>query len=1123
MEKKFLRSHLALKEFKSKYLLRIMRLSLFLPLLMLMHLSAVASHSQTTVHFNKNELTINELIREIESQTDYLFIYSMNEIDVNQKIKINTAEKNVDRLLSHAFTNTDVVFLFSNNYISLRKKEAADILASKTNQQDKNSVKGKVVDSQNIGLIGVAIKVKESDANAITDVDGRYVIKATPGQTLVFSYIGFKSVERIVPVSRTLDLVMEEDIQDLDEIVVVGYGKQKKLSVSGSLAQIAADDVIKISTPNMANAIAGKMPGIITRQSSGEPGYDAAQVYIRGLATFTNSQPLILIDGVERDMNQINAQEIESFTVLKDASATAVYGARGANGVILITTKRGKLGKPTVILRSEVAVLTALRLPNYINGPEYAQLMNEALTNSGQLPRWSEDEIRMYSDGSSPYLYPNVNWTDAVLKKNTMQTINNLSVTGGSDIIKYYMNVGYTLQEGLYKEDPANKYNTNAKISRYNFRSNMDVNLAKNFVLQLGLGGIIQTGNYPGFSSGDIFHTLRMISPIAYPIHNPDGSLGGAQSYVGWNPYGRVTQSGYSTQDRVTLQGSFAVNWGLDFVTKGLSARALFSYDRYSREDNSRPKEFGVKRYLGKDPDTGEDIYSPWFREEQPLGYSRSNEANRAMYLEAQLNYSRTFGEKHDVSAMLLFNQREYVDLTAGTSKLNIPYRRRGYAGRATYAYGGRYLAEFNFGYNGSENFPKGKRFGFFPSGSVGWIVSEESFFKSEVISKLKLRASYGLVGNDQIGQRFLFLSTINTDGQSYMFGDQQKVYTGMDENQIGNQDVTWEEARKANIGFDLGLFKDKISLQMDVFQEKREGILIQRQIIPQATGIYPWSVPYGNLGIMENKGVDALLEIRDSFKSGFFYSFQGNFTFARNKVIENDEPTLPYPYLSSKGVRYGQYKALIADGFFKDQDDIDNSPYQTFGSVRPGDVKYKDVNGDGIINSYDQMPVGYARTPEISFGFGGTVGYKNWDVSVFFTGAANTTINIGGFGMWPFYDGLGSNNVLKEYFDNRWTPENPNAKYPAVDVGNNPNNFLTSTLWMKNGNYLRLRNAEIGYTLPPKLLGKYNFGKIRLFVNGMNLYTWDNIGFMDPESNDGVGGYPLQRTINFGLQIDFH
>ncbi|HJA96781.1 MAG TPA: TonB-dependent receptor [Candidatus Alistipes faecavium] len=982
--------------------------------------------------------------------------------------------------------------------------------------------KGIVTDPSGVPLPGVSVLVKNSYQGTTTNIDGAFSLYVPrKGATLQFSFIGYTTVEISESIGSNMVVQLAEDAKQVEEVVVVGYGVQKKMTVTGAVSTAKIKEISKVATPSLSNAIAGQMPGIISRQASGEPGYDAAQIYIRGIATWGNQNPLILVDGIERDLNQINAQEIDSFTILKDASATAVYGARGANGVILITTKRGKVGAPKITFRSETALLTALRRAEYIDGYSYASLMNEARIFNGEDPRWTDEELQKYKDGSDPYLYPNVDWMDEVLKKHTMQTINNLSVSGGTDIIQYYMNVGFTYQNGLYREDPNNKFNTNSSMKRYNFRNNVDVKLSKSLTMQLGLGAIVQNGHYPGFSTSEIFNSINLISPISYPKLNPDGTPGGSQTYVGHNPWGRSTQSGYSTQDHVTVQANLGINWDLSFLLKGLSVRGLFSYDRYAATYNNRPKEFVVKRYLGKDPETGDDLYSPIYREEQPLGYSQSTTTNRAQYSEAQINYARTFGQ-HQVTAMVLVNQREYVDLSAADSRANIPYRRMGLAGRVTYNFGERYLVEGNFGYNGSENFKRGKQFGFFPSVSLGWVVSNEPFFKVNAINRLKLRVSHGLVGNDVLGIRFGFLSTINTQGQSYYFGDTQQLYAGMEENAIGNPNLTWEKSRKTDIGLDLGLFQDRVVLQLDFFKEKRSDILIQRGTIPSATGIYPWSIPYGNLGRADNKGLDAMLEIRNTTPGGFFYSLRGNFTFARNKIIENDEPKPAYPYLSNKGLSIGQYVGFVAEGFFKDQEEIDASPLQTFGTPRPGDVRYKDINGDGQIDSYDQVPIGYARLPEISFGFGGTIAYKGFDCSVFFSGAANTSINLAGYGMWAFYDGLGSNNVLKEYYDNRWTPGRTDAKYPAIDVGNNPNNFVTSTVWMKNGNYLRLRNAEIGYTFPDAVINKLHISGLRLFVNGTNLLTFDYIKIIDPESNDGTGAYPLQRSVNIGVQIDF-
>lgn len=983
--------------------------------------------------------------------------------------------------------------------------------------------KGIVTDEGNVPLPGVTVFVKGTSVGTTTDLDGRFSLYLPESaKEVTFSYMGYQ--EQRVPVTdgKVMHVVLKEDSETLAEAVHVGYGVQKKVSVTGAVTTANLTDVVKVSTPSMSNALAGQLPGIITRQSTGEPGYDAAQVFIRGMATWGDTNPLILVDGIERDMNQINSQEVESITILKDASATAVYGARGANGVILITTKKGKTGKPDITFRTESSMLTALRRPEYINGYEYASLMNEALAFAGEGPRWGPDELQKFKDGSDPYLYPSVNWMEELVKKNTFQTINNLSVSGGNDVITYYLNVGYTLQNGLWNTDPANKYNTNASINRYNFRNNVDVKLAKSLTMSLGLGAIIRNGNYPGWGSDALFSAINTISPIAYPKVNPDGSMGGEQTFVGWNPWGRSTQSGYRTEDHSTLQANLSLNWDLSFLLKGLSIRGMFAYDRTSITYNSRIKNFMVKRYLGKDEITGEDVYSAIYREEQPLAYSQSTSASRAQYSEAQINYNNTFG-KHEVTAMVLFNQRDYRALTAGDSRSNLPYRRLGLAARATYSYADRYLVEFNCGYNGSENFAPGHRFGFFPSVSLGWVISNEKWFNVPFINNLKIRGSHGIVGNDVLGIRFGYLSTVKTDGQYYFFGANHILYRGMEENAMGNTELTWEKSHKTDIGLDLGLFDNRVVLQADYFREHREDILQQRNTIPNSTGIYPWSVPYGNIGIVDNEGFDAMLEIRNTTAGGFFYSFKANVTYAHNTVIENDEPKPVYPYLSGKGQSLGQTFGYVAEGFFESEEEIAASPKQTFSAnVRPGDIKYKDINGDGVINSYDQVPIAFPRNPEFSFGFGGTIAYKGFDLSAYFTGAANTSLYLAGLGMWPFYDGMGTNNVLREYYDNRWTSPGCVAKYPAIDKGRNTNNYLVSNLWMRNGNYLRLRNAEFGYTFPQKLFEGTPVGYLRLFVNGTNLLTFDHIKIIDPESNDGTGRYPLQRGINIGLEINF-
>lgn len=985
-------------------------------------------------------------------------------------------------------------------------------------------VTGIVKDEAGITLPGVNVVVKGTIIGTITDANGQFTLEAPGDGVLLFTYVGFGNLELPVNGKENLEIIMKEGDTQLEEVVVVGYGTQKKVSVVGSISNIAPKAIKQTATTSLPNALSGRMPGIITRQTSGEPGFDAASIYIRGIATWGEKAPLVLVDGIERSISSVNPDEVESLSVLKDASATAVYGVKGANGVILINTKRGKQGKPQVSFRTESAILSSLAERNYIDGYEYASLMNEGLANVGKAPRWSNEELEKFRTGSDPYLYPNVDWIDKVLNKNSYQTINNLSVTGGNEIVRYYVNLGYSMQTGIYKTDKSNPHNTNAKVSRYNYRSNVDINLTRDLVVELGVGGIIDDRNYPGAGAAGIFNGLRDTGPIAFPVTNPDGSISGLPTYIGSNPWGQSTQTGYSDEHLTTIQSTAGLTWDLSrLVTKGLSVKGHFSFDFYHANKALRYKEFGIKQYIGKNEQTGEDQYIT-HRDDKAMGYSIEQNSNRAIYMDFSVNYQRTF-DKHSVAGMLLLNRRQYDNLSAGTSIMNLPYRSQGLAMRATYDYAQRYFIEFNAGYNGSENFPKGKRMGFFPAISLGWLVSGESFWKDNLVSNLKLRFSHGEVGNDQIGgDRFLYLTKMDQNWeQVYYFGQDQIRWPGIIESKIGYNNVTWETAVKTNLGLDLGLWKDRFSLQMDFFYEKRKGILMQRQSVPTGAGFLAASVLWGNLGKAENKGFDALLEFKDRTSSGLFYSLRGNVTFARSKVLENDKADPLYSNLSEIGHPIGQPFGLVAAGFFESEEDIDNWYDQSLlgGRPIPGDVKYKDINGDNIIDSNDQCAIGYTREPELVFGFGGTIEYKGFDLSAYFTGAARTSTFFEDRTFWPFASGMGFFNVFKEIYDNRWTPETAGAaKYPVVTDGFNVQSMRRSTVWQKDASYLRLKNLEVGYTLPKKVVSKLKINNLRVFVNGTNLYTWDKINHtIDPESDNW---YPIQRAVNFGLAVDF-
>ena len=989
-------------------------------------------------------------------------------------------------------------------------------------------ITGTVIDAETKEpVIGAGVMMKASNLGTVTDLDGNYSITVTdPKGILIVSAIGYKQIEMNIANKAIHNFALEPDVESLQDAVVVGYGTQKKATITGSLTTVDTKILDQSAAPSLSNALGGVMPGVITRQSSGEPGADGATILIRGLGTWVNASPLVLVDGVERDINLINTEEIASFSILKDASATAVYGMRGANGVILINTKKGEVGRPKITFRMEATQLHGLRFPDYIQGYEFANLMNEACITGGVTLPWADEEIEKFRDGSDPYNYPNVDWTDEVLKKNAFQSMNTLSVTGGNETVRYYVSVGFTSQSGLYKEDPTYDYRTNSLSQRYNFRSNVDINLTKSFTLSLGLAEIIQDKTYPGTSASNIFYTLKRTSPISFPLRNPDGTFGGGNTSYEWvSPYIMATNSGFSKQFISTTQGTVGAKWDLsNLITEGLNVEANFSFDHYYFNSVTRHKQPLIKKYLGTDPETGEERYN-LIKEETAMGYGVSNRSNRAYYYDVRLNYNRTFN-RHNVGAMAMFNRRDYKDLTAGNSTSNLPYRRQGWSGRLTYNYAQRYLVEWNFGYNGSENFASGKRYGFFPAVSAGWVPSEENFWNVSWINHLKIRGSYGLVGNDAVGgSRFFYMSTVNKNANGYRFGDSQNLYNGMAELQMGAPNATWEVSHKTDVGLDIEFLDRKIKLSADYFYEYRDQILLKRAQIPDIMGAAWGDTPWANLGIMKNRGVDGQIEFTNTTKRGFFYSVRGNFTYAKNTVIEDDSAKAVYDYQNTRGVSSGIPLGYVALGLFQSQEEIDNSPKQELGSYTVGDIKYKDLNNDGVINAYDRTFIGNPRDPRLMFGIGFTFAYKGFDLSLNFTGASNTSILLDAESMWPFKLDYPGYNVMRQYYDHRFIPgaDNTNAKYPVVHNGTSSNNYQISTLYLHDASYLKLKTAEFGYNFPEKIVSKIKLESLRLFVNGNNLFCIDGIKIVDPESNHlGASTYPTQRGLTLGLQVGF-
>lgn len=972
------------------------------------------------------------------------------------------------------------------------------------------NVTGLIVDEADEPLPGVSILIEGTTRGTTTDLDGKFVLSAANGNKLKISYIGYMPITVQVKGTSPLRIKMEPDTEMLDEVVVVGYGQQKKASVVGAISLVSTKELKQSPTANVTNALSGKLPGLITVQTSGEPGADMANLYIRGISTFAGSQnPLILVDGVERDFKNMNVQEIESISILKDASATAVYGVRGANGVVLVTTKRGEEGKPHVSLNADFGFQSPTRMFEMVDSYEMAVLTNEYNVNNGNNPIYSQEELNAYRFGTDPYNYPNTNWADELLKKSAPQQQYNISISGGNDKARYFVMVGVLNQGGLYKFANYNPdFNTGISYQKYNFRTNADFVISSVLSTKVNLAGVMGMKHQPKQSAEDVFDRIRVSNPNRAPVKNPDGTWA-TREKQSFNPIAEVLDGGYSESKETAITATIGMKADVGKWVKGLSANIDFSFDFNNSYKQNRTRGNDFWQF-------NEDGSYTRLYDGSKLGYGDELSIYNTRYnLEPSVSYTNTFNKDHEVSGLLLYNQSEYLKKD-GNSLNRLPYRRMGVVGRVTYGYKSKYLAEFNAGYNGSENFAPGNRFGFFPAASVGWVSSGESFWNSKLISYLKLRASCGLVGNDQIGgDRYLYMSLYKDDSGAN-FGYPNKAGTsGLAELRMGNDQLTWEKATKYNVGVDTKFFQDKLSLTLDAFYEYRKDILTTLSTVPT---IYGFSSIVTNDGAVSNRGFEADLMWRGRIGNDFFYNIGGNMSYARNRIEEIPEAPQKYDYKYQKGNKIGQPYGRIALGLFQSEEEILQSANQQ-NPVKPGDIKYMDVNGDGIIDDNDQYPIGFGQVPELFFS--GTIGFswKGLDFACMFQGAANSTYNFLSGQNMPFWN---ENNTPLKVWTDRWTPENRDAIYPRMAESNN--NRHGSSFWQIDNKYLRLKNAEIGYTLPKKLTGKVGLDILRLYVNGVNLFTWDNIKVYDPENyvNGSGRAYPMMRVVNFGANITF-
>ena len=1000
-----------------------------------------------------------------------------------------------------------------------------------------NQVTGLVTDKQKEPLIGVTVTLVGTETRAITDADGMFKINvpSKSGTTLEFNYIGFASKQVKVNGARLINVMMEEETNEFTEVVVTGYSSQKKASIIGAIETIKPGELQFGSTRTLSNNLAGKLSGVIGIQRSGEPGYDDSNFWIRGISTFSGSNnPLILIDGVERDLNNVDVAEIESFSILKDASASAMYGVRGANGVIVITTKRGKIGAPQVSFHVEHSINQPTKLPEFLNAADYMSLLNGLATQDGVALPFTQQQIDRTRSGYDPDLYPDVNWVDAITKDYAYTTRGNLDINGGSDFLRYSIVTSYFKESGILEQDKSLIFDNSTNNQQYNLRTNIDMDVTKTTMLRVNIGGYLnrfkkQRCDTDG-AFGEAFRTL----PFVHPARYSDGAIPVISNRA--NPWRTVTQQGYDFITSSKIQTLFSVEQDLKMILPGLKAKGLFSFDRWNRSRRSRTaKPATVFPATGRDEE-GNLIYSQFEAGDESLGSEQGNEyGNTRVYFETDLMYSHRFG-KTDVDAMLLYNQQAYDD---GSIQ---DYRKQGIAGRLSATFDNRYVAEFNFGYNGSENFAKGKRFGFFPSFAIGWLLSEEHFMEKlkPIFHKIKFRASIGQAGDDNIGgRRFAYLGTLITDAQGYIWGTNgQRNYNrdgakGITEGEIGVDNLTWETVTKSNLGIELGLW-NMLDFNVDVFREKRENIFMERNIIPTQTGFV--KAPWANFGKVSNHGLEMTLNFHKQWNKDFFTSAYGNFTYAKNRVDEKDEPeALKGTHRSATGRSMNELWGLTAerlftyDDFNEDGSLKEGIPSQEgVGAAKlyPGDIKYVDVNGDGAITEADEGYIGGTEDPRIVYGFGGVISYKNVDFNFFFQGAGDMYRVIGGA---PYFlPGGGTTtegNAYSYKLEDRWTEDNqdPYAFWPRLTYGPNVNNYRRSTWWKKDMSFLRCKTIEVGYTFPKTWLQNFYVKSCRVFVSGNNLFCLSAFKMWDPElgTNDGLK-YPMNRSVMFGIDINF-
>ena len=1099
--------------------------------------SPVYGQAKTFTVSLKN-VTLKEVISYVEKNSQYVFFFKPEVINQSTQISVSLKNATVKQLLDKVSEQANIVYEMKERQIVLKEKKVSEQSVS----QKKRLLQGLVKDEQGNPIIGASIQLKNTGTGVITDLDGLFQIQVTDkNSVIVISYIGYVTQEISVGDRSSITVQLKEDTKSLEEVVVTAFGAtQKKETIVGSIQQVRPAE-LKVPSSSLSTSFAGRMAGVIAIQRSGQPGADGADFWIRGKSTFGDATGvLIVLDGVEissSDLNALDPEVIESFSILKDATATAMYGTRGANGVMIVTTKSGQdLLKPIINFRLETSMSQLTSVPEMVGGVDYMKLYNEALTTRGITTGLYDDtKIRATEQGLNPLVYPNVDWYNEMFNKNAFAQRFNFNIRGGKKAVTYFMSASVKHDAGNLKSLSKDyfSYNNNINVMRYDFVNNLSIKATNTTKISLGLNVSLRDWKGPSAGVDGIFSMSREASPVDFPIVYParndkeiytlwGGMSGGIYNNGYRNPVAEYVV-GYKKQFASTVNANIRLDQDLKMVTKGLKLHVLASFKNWSKTETTRKagyNQFEIDQY---NEATGEYTLSRVGNEQKTaLNTEGAATGDRRIFIQAYLDYKRKFGV-HDVNAMLLYNQDQLDNNKPDNLLSSLPRRKQGIAARLSYAYDDRYLAEVNFGYNGSENFAKNNRFGFFPSIALGYNISQEKFWEpiSNVISHFKLRGSYGLVGNDGINERYAYLEDIvlSSDKWKYTTGVNQNVnLQGPVWNRYYNPNLTWEVGKKLNVGFDMQLFH-QVNLNFDVFKEIRSKIYMQKvNTLPDFIGTGETKI-YENSGKMKNVGFDIALDYNKQITKDFFLSFKGTLTYAHNTILERDEPPFQlYPNLSSVGYSRGQHLVYVADGLFRDQADVDSHAEQTLGYIpQPGDIKYvdqPDANGncDGIINTNDRVYMGYPEDPEIVYGFGPSMKYKNWDFSFFFQGAARTSILMSGF--HPFGKNA-TRGVMKFIADDYWSESNPNpnAAYPRLTRDTNANNTVNSSYWLRNGAFLKLKNAEIGYT----------FKMFRAYLNGSNLLTFSPFKHWDPEMGGGSGmKYPTQRVFNIGIQFTF-